>query len=101
MKNMTKYLLADQLRHALWPGRSWGSHKTATHAIETMLDLMICHFQNGGKTISLNGFGAFTLRKRRAFIASHPRTGEPLPVPERLTLTFKPSAEVTRHLNNE
>ncbi len=91
---LTKYALAKQLSksHDL-------THKAAVDLIETVADLIACHFQNGGTAVSLRGFGAFKIRKRRAFVGADPRSGEALSIPERKSLTFKPSAEIIRRIN--
>ena len=73
--------------------------KLLVDLIETLTDLIVCHFQSGGKRVVLRGFGVFKLRQRCAFTGSNPRTGESLDVSERLSLIFKPSAEVIRRLN--
>ena len=75
------------------------SQKEATAVIETALDLITCYFQNGGSTVAVRGFGTFKKRKRRAFTGSDPRTGEPVAIPERYSVTFKPSADVVRRIN--
>lgn len=68
--------------------------------IETIFDLLICHFQNGGGKIVLRGFGVFKIGKRRAFTGMHPQTGEALPFAERKIISYKPSAEVSRRINS-
>lgn len=94
-KSLTKFELAKQLeRHP-----SIKTRKAAVDIIETLMDLIACHFQNGGSKVSIHGFGAFKTRKRRAFIGSDPRNGGRLEIPERLSITFKPSAEVIKRIN--
>lgn len=69
------------------------------NVIETMADLIVCHFQEGGEKVTIRGFGAFKLRRRKSFEMRNPRTGEDMVVPERLSVTFKPSAEVLTRIN--
>jgi nucleoid DNA-binding protein len=75
------------------------SRQKMTDIIETFLDEIICHFQSGGTRVTLRGFGTFKLRRRGAFTGSNPNTGESIKIPERLSVTFKPGAEVLRRLN--
>src|ERR1044072_8311393 len=44
--------------------------------------------------IELRNFGVFEVRKRKARVARNPRTGEAVPVPERMVVTFKPGREM-------
>lgn len=75
--------------------------KTATDIIETLADLIVCHFQSGGRTVAIRGFGTFKLKTRKAFIGSHPRDQTRIAVAEKCSLSFKPGAEVIRRLNNK
>jgi len=47
-----------------------------------------------GERIELRNFGAFQLKKRRKRIGRNPKTGEVIPVPERLTVVFKPGLKM-------
>lgn len=71
----------------------------AVDVIETLMDLIICHFQSGGERVVLRGFGTFKLRKRRAHVGSNPQTGESMRIPAALSIAFKPGAEALRRLN--
>ncbi len=68
-------------------------------ALETILDLLICYFQNGGEQIILKGFGTFRLRVRKAHKGTHPQTLEQIEIPRQVSIGFKPGAEVLRRLN--
>ncbi len=96
-KTLTKSELAKQLAHA---NRHRALPQTvAVDIVETMMDLIACHFQNGGSKVAIHGFGTFKTRKRKAFVGSDPRNGDRLEIPERLSITFKPSAEVIKRIN--
>jgi nucleoid DNA-binding protein len=96
MKTLTKtYLAALVVKSA----RQAISQGEAVDLIETLMDLLVCHFQNGGEKVTLRGFGTFKLRKRRAFTGSNPNTGAAIQIPEALSITFKPGAETLRRLN--
>lgn len=91
---MTKLDLTQQLARA-----EGISQAKAQSVIENVLDLIICHFQEGGSQVTLRGFGTLKTRKRRAFTGTDPRTKENINVPEKLSVTFKPSAELLRRIN--
>lgn len=68
--------------------------------IETLFDLVVLAFQMGNEKVTIRGFGSFKLRKRNAFVGTHPKTSVRTGFPERYSLSFKPSAEVVRRLNS-
>ncbi len=51
-----------------------------------------------GKRIELRKFGVFQLKKRKKRIGRNPKTGEVVPVPERLTVVFKPGLEMKKSI---
>ena len=51
-----------------------------------------------GKRIELRNFGVFQLKKRKRRIGRNPKTGEVVPVPERLTVVFKPGLEMKKFI---
>lgn len=91
MKTLTKHTLA-----AMVTGMPTVK---AVDLIETLMDLIICYFQNGGERVVLRGFGTFKIRRRRAFTGSDPRNGDPIDVPAALSISFKPGVEAIRRLN--
>lgn len=46
---------------------------------------------NDGDTYFMNGVGKFFAKLRKARIGRNPATGEPVNIPERIAITFKPS----------
>lgn len=53
-----------------------------------------------GKRVELRGFGAFTVRRRKARMGRNPRTGEEVPVHEKKGVPFfKASRELSGRLN--
>jgi integration host factor subunit beta len=98
---MKGILTKKELATMLWSAdRFTGiSQKTMVDLVETLTDLIVCHFQSGGERVVLRGFGVFKLRRRCAFTGSDPRTGKSMEIPEKLSVIFKPSAEVIRRLN--
>lgn len=96
MKELNKHDLAKQLAKS---GAVPLTQKAAVDIIETMLDLIVCHFQNGGQRVSLRGFGTFKLRRRIAFEGSNPGNQVRISIPARVSLAFKPGEEVRKRLN--
>lgn len=94
---LTKHDLARQL--AAETRFLWMTQKAAVDIVETMMDLLVLHFQNGGEQITLRGFGSFKIRRRKAFLGTDPRTGIHVDVPARASLAFKPSRETVSRIN--
>ena len=54
-----------------------------------------------GEEIELRGFGSFRFRDRGARAGRNPRTGEPVEVPPKKVLYFKPSKLLKNLINKE
>jgi len=52
-----------------------------------------------GEEIELRGFGSFRFRQRSARSGRNPRTGEPVQVPPKKVLYFKPSKILKKMIN--
>jgi nucleoid DNA-binding protein len=52
------------------------------------------------KSIQIRDFGVFSLVHQAAYTARNPRTGEPVQVPDRVNIKFKPSKNLKAYLNN-
>jgi integration host factor subunit beta len=50
--------------------------------------------------IEIRGFGSFTVRPYKSYSGRNPRTGEPVPVPEKLLPRFKVGKELREIVNN-
>jgi nucleoid DNA-binding protein len=53
-----------------------------------------------GEHFEIRGFGTFKVKERKARMARNPRTGEPVPVPERKVPVFKVSRELKKVVAN-
>ncbi len=53
-----------------------------------------------GEEIEIRGFGSFRFRKRTSRAGRNPRTGEPVKVPPKKVLYFKPSKLLKQMLNS-
>ena len=91
---MTKRELSEQL------AASCGlTQAKASDVVDTLLDLIGCHFIEGGQRLSLRGFGTFSARKRRAFQTTDPINKRRITVDARIKLHFKPSPELIGRIN--
>ncbi len=52
-----------------------------------------------GERVELRGFGAFSVKERKARIGRNPRTGEPVEVTEKFTPYFKTGKQLRERLN--
>jgi nucleoid DNA-binding protein len=50
---------------------------------------------------SYPGFGTFTKKRRGERSGRNPQTGEPIVIPETVTVSFQPGQELKAHLNRE
>jgi len=49
-----------------------------------------------GEKIELRNFGVFKIKQRRSRLGRNPRTGQPVPVPPRKVVVFKPGLEMKK-----
>ena len=95
MKSLTKWELAKQLQQS----QPDLTQQRLVDIIDTLADLVICHFVEGGEIAVLRGFGRLRMVRRAAFTGTHPKTGEPYVHVASKRLVFKPSAEAIRRIN--
>ncbi|RKZ34631.1 integration host factor subunit beta [bacterium] len=70
-----------------------GFTKTDVQVIFDMMLDVIKEVMSSGHNIEIRRFGTFKVKVRRPRMARNPRTGEPVPIPERVIPVFKPSNE--------
>ena len=68
----------------------------ATDAVFEAIAEILC----GGDRVQFPGFGSFSVRRRAAFTGRHPKTGEPLPIPETMVPVFEPSRQLKEKVND-
>ena len=95
MKSLTKWELAKQLQQS----QPDLTQQRLVDIIDTIADLVICHFVDGGGPVTVRGFGRLRVVRRAAFTGTHPKTGEPYVHESSKRLVFKPSAEAVRRIN--
>ena len=67
-------------------------------AVRSLLDRMGLSLQNGER-IEIRGFGGFSLHHRKPRIGRNPKTGEPVQLPARYSIHFKPGKEFRERVN--
>ncbi|MBI4567060.1 MAG: HU family DNA-binding protein [Planctomycetes bacterium] len=67
------------------------SKASAERAVEAVLAAVRIGLKKGSKKVSLIGFGAFSVVKRKGRIGRNPQTGGAIKIPPRNTVTFKVS----------
>lgn len=66
--------------------------------VNAVLDTIVDALARGDR-VELRGFGAFSVKKRDARIGRNPRTGETVPVSEKVIPVFKTGKEMRLRLN--
>lgn len=62
-------------------------------AVNCMIEHMADTLQSGGR-IEIRDFGSFSLRQRPPRLARNPKTGEPVALPAKTVVHFKPGKEM-------
>ena len=65
--------------------------------VHRVFDVMLEALLKGDK-IEIRNFGVFKIKKRKPRIGRNPRTNQPVPVPERKTVVFKPGLEMKQRI---
>ena len=66
------------------------SNKDATRPVSALLSVMTQELQDG-KTVALQGFGTFEVKKKLERVSVNPATQQRMLIPPKLVLTYKPS----------
>ncbi|NDV83740.1 HU family DNA-binding protein [Bacteroides sp. 51] len=66
------------------------SSKETAQTIESLLSELVEELQNG-KSVTIQGFGSFEVKKKAERISVNPTTKERMLVPPKLVLSYKPS----------
>lgn len=73
------------------------THANAKETINVMVGAMK-NALNAGETVSLVGFGSFSVVTRSARKGRNPQTGKEISVPARKVVKFKPGADLKKSL---
>ena len=66
------------------------TNKDTTRMVASLLSVMTQELQDG-KTIALQGFGTFEVKKKLERVSVNPATQQRMLIPPKLVLTYKPS----------
>lgn len=72
--------------------------KDVERSIKILVDTMTRALAQGQR-IEIRGFGSFDLNHRPARIGRNPKTGDKVPVPEKLVPHFKPGKELRERVD--
>ena len=73
-------------------------HRDVETIVSTILDEITAALARGDR-VELRGFGAFSTKQRLARTGRNPRTGDKVPVTEKLVPFFKTGKEMRERLN--
>jgi integration host factor subunit beta len=68
-------------------------------AVHCMIEKMITELASGGR-VEIRGFGAFSLKHRKAKIGRNPKTGVAVSVPQKHSVYFKPGADLKKRVDD-
>lgn len=74
------------------------SPKDIETAVKMLQEKMIDSLANGDR-IEVRGFGSFSLHYRKPKMARNPKSGDPVPLPGRHVVHFKPGQELREKVN--
>lgn len=88
----------SQLIEAIAARRPGVSHRVVEAIVNAVFEAM-AHALESGERIEIRGFGSFAGRTRPGRDGRNPKTGQPVQVPPRRTLTFTVGKELRDRLN--
>jgi len=94
--NVTKLDLCNRISRRLGKKAS----DEVKFVMETFFDETL-QILSEGQRIEIRGFGAFSVKQRRARIGRNPRTGETVNIPEHPAPTFKFSKEAQNNFDTK
>lgn len=66
------------------------SNKDTTQLVSSVISIMAQELQDG-KTVAIQGFGSFEVKKKMERISVNPTTQQRMLIPPKLVLSYKPS----------
>lgn len=67
-------------------------------AVQCILDTMSEALSNGGR-IEIRGFGVFSLHHQKERLGRNPKSGEPVSIPAKTSIHFKPGKDIRDKVN--
>jgi len=65
--------------------------------VHKVFEVMLSALYKGEK-IEIRNFGVFKVKRRKPRVGRNPKTNQPVPVPERKTVVFKPGLEMKQKI---
>lgn len=76
------------------------SKKDAEKMIKEYVEVVFEGLNKGGRTVRFSNSGTFKVIKRAARKGINPRTKEPIAIPEKMAVVFKPGKEWSEGVNH-
>lgn len=73
------------------------TQQSAKELVQRTLDSIVQMLADHGR-IELRNFGVFECKERKARVGRNPKTGEPVEVPAKFVVTFKPGKEMEKRI---
>ena len=73
------------------------TQQSAKELVQRTLDSIVQMLADHGR-IELRNFGVFECKERKARVGRNPKTGEPVEVPAKFVVTFKPGKEMDKRI---
>ena len=80
----------DEISKRVYEAHGGLAYADARKIVDLILNTIKARLAAGERVV-LSGFGSFTIRRRRDKKGINPQTGEPVLIPGRNTVKFKPS----------
>ena len=91
---MTKADIVNQIQSKV----GFSRQKTA-EVVNDLFEIMKETLEKG-EPIKISGFGSFEVRQKQSRRGRNPRTGDPIIIPKRKVLSFKPSQLLKKAINS-
>ncbi len=73
------------------------SHRDARALVDSVIEIMAERL-TVGETVTISGFGSFSVRDKRERLGRNPRTGEEAPIAARRVVTFRASVKLKKRV---
>ena len=92
-------MLKSEFIHALSIKQPHLTLSDVDAAVHCIIEKMITELASGGR-VEIRGFGAFSLKHRKAKIGRNPKTGVAVSVPQKHSVYFKPGADLKKRVDD-
>ena len=92
-------MLKSEFIHALSLKQPHLSLSDVDAAVHCIIEKMTSELANGGR-VEIRGFGAFSLKHRKAKIGRNPKTGVAVSIPQKHSVYFKPGADLKKRVDD-